>query len=59
MNNKHLLWAQSHDWGRNAFLKDGNMLVPSNGDPAEPCGVSRGAWIEFASFTALRYWAGY
>lgn len=60
MGLKHLIWARGHDWGRQAFLKEGKILVPANGvDPAEPYGVSRGAWIEFSSFTKLKHWAGY
>lgn len=58
MNQKHLKWARSHDWGREAFLKNGKLLV-INSEPAESYGVSRGAWIEFASFENLRAWAGY
>jgi len=59
MNEKHLTWAKSHDWGRDAFLNGDKLLVLNIGDPAGPFGVSRGAWIEFNSFKNLRLWAGY
>jgi hypothetical protein len=58
MNQQHLRFAQSHDWGREAFLKNGKLFV-INSEPAESYGVSRGAWIEFTSFDNLRAWAGY
>jgi len=58
MNQKHLQWAQSHDWGREAFLNDEKLFV-INSEPAGSHGVSRGAWIEFTSFENLRAWAGY
>jgi len=58
MNDRHKKWAQAHDWGREAFLKDGKLFI-INSDPAQSYGVSRGAWIEFSSFDNLRAWAGY
>jgi len=60
MHEKHLNWATGHDWGRNAFLKEGKIFVPNDGSKThEPYAIVRGAWLEFSSFENLYWWAGY
>jgi hypothetical protein len=60
MDNRHLKWAQDHDWGRHSFLKEGKILVPNDGtNTHEPYAIVRGAWLEFSTFENLYYWAGY
>jgi hypothetical protein len=60
MDKRHLNWAKGHDWGRQAFLKEGKILVPNDGEnTCEPYAEIRGAWREFCSFENLYHWAGY
>lgn len=57
MNEKHLAWCKSHDWGNTATLSNGGITVS--------CVVvffdgSKGTETEtFFSFAELRAWAGY
>tara|TARA_S200002703_G_C3669804_1_gene205641 strand:- start:112 stop:291 length:180 start_codon:yes stop_codon:yes gene_type:complete len=59
MNLRHLKWAAGHDWGRQAFLKEGKLLIANNGEPTGGFATVRGAWLEFSSFNDLAAWAGY
>ena len=57
MNEKHLAWCKSHDWGNTAILNNGEITVS--------CVViffdgSEGTETEtFSSFAELKAWAGY
>ena len=57
MNEKHLAWCKSHDWGNTATLNNGEITVS--------CVVvffdgSEGTETEtFSSFAELKAWAGY
>jgi len=48
MNEKHLNWARSHDWGQSAVLINGTIQVTEERE-----------LLTFSTFSHLREWAGY
>ncbi len=51
-----LAWAQSHDWGTEAYWADcsGQLLVYGFNDV-----LQADSWLHFETLGALRDWAGY
>jgi hypothetical protein len=57
MNEKHLNWCRSHDWGRNAVLRNG--VIYGLIDSTVTNGIRTDKEISFKDFSKLRDWAGY
>jgi hypothetical protein len=57
MNEKHLNWCRSHDWGRNARLVDGRIHLIE--DYLDKDGIRVEKPVSFSSFRKLKMWAGY
>jgi hypothetical protein len=58
MNEKHLNWCRSHDWGRFATLShDGKISVIEVSFDKD--NVRREKPVYFSSFKKLKEWAGY
>ena len=54
MNEQHLAWARSHDWGKNSELNfNGTITVWFPITDPDVGGIT------FLSFSGLRNWAGY
>ena len=63
MTDKHLRWAQSHDWGREAVLINGQIcgcldVQCGLDDQGQSYTVTKVA-EPFATFQDLKEWAGY
>lgn len=52
MNQNHLNWCRSHDWGQTAELNNGVITLQENEFREKET-------ISFDSFEKLRTWAGY
>ena len=50
MNEKHLNWCKSHDWGTTATLQNGSIMVWDEYEDKNQV---------FSEFSDLRDWAGY
>jgi len=57
MNEKHLNWCRSHDWGRNASLVDGKIYLIEEYLDKDNIRIEKP--ISFSSFRKLKSWAGY
>lgn len=57
MNKQHLKWAQQHDWGFDAYLKDGK--IEGVKDIYVEDGVLKTDIVSFGSFQEMYVWAGY
>lgn len=52
LNESHLKWCQQHDWGQDAKLEKGKIILSQNEYREKQT-------VIFSSFKALKTWAGY